>query len=148
MDAAKMGAWRHALTRVITGSLMLYAVLGTCAALNVSVASGGLSAPPEETFQRHTNRQETSHVCRACQPDEKSFIAHALADIKIALRAATIAKSDAGMRAMPSFVKRHQVAMSVWNNMTYSASGKQLALKLEMSRAQFGNLLFPQVAPN
>lgn len=36
----------------------------------------------------------------------------------------------------------------VWKNMTASASGKQLALKLEMTRAEAGNLLLKQITPN
>lgn len=36
----------------------------------------------------------------------------------------------------------------VWNNMKVSASGKQLALRLEMTREQAGNLLLRQVTPD
>lgn len=36
----------------------------------------------------------------------------------------------------------------VLNNMTVSASGKQLALRLGLSREQFGNLILKQITPN
>jgi hypothetical protein len=41
--------------------------------------------------------------------------------------------------------KRERVIL---NNMTVTSSGKQLVLKLEMSRAELGNLLLKQVTPN
>lgn len=47
-------------------------------------------------------------------------------------------------RAKTAGTDRHVV----WQNMTASASGKQLALKLEMTRAEAGNLLLKQIAPN
>jgi hypothetical protein len=39
-------------------------------------------------------------------------------------------------------------APAVRNNMTFAAGGKRLAVKLEMTRAEAGNLLLKQIAPN
>ena len=58
--------------------------------------------------------------------------------------------SDAYQRAIPFLSLRRggTPGGQVWKNMTTSSSGKQLALKLEMSREEAGNLLLQQITPN
>jgi hypothetical protein len=56
-------------------------------------------------------------------------------------RAAEIERSYAAFLDSYKSTARDEAVVAVLNNMTISASGKQLSMKLEMSRAQAGNLL-------
>ena len=64
-------------------------------------------------------------------------------------RAAEMARDYAGLIALGRlFRKGRSVEATVLNNMTVSASGKQLLMKLEMSRQTAGNLLLKLLPPN
>ena len=62
--------------------------------------------------------------------------------------AADTASSYRALIDVARFGKAGTAEAVIWNNMTASASGKQYALKLEMTRAEAGNLLLQHVAPN
>ena len=62
--------------------------------------------------------------------------------------AARTAQGYGAMLAAARLHKRGLAEEAVYNNMTASASGKQLALRLEMSRASLGNILLRQITPN
>ena len=60
-----------------------------------------------------------------------------------------MARDYAGLIALGRlFRKGRSVEATVLNNMTVSASGKQLLMKLEMSRQTAGNLLLKLLPPN
>jgi hypothetical protein len=113
-------ARQNPVVRVVAGSLALYVVLGTLA--------------PHPS------------VLSAVAPDSASSSAAAPQEADHRPPARAIEASDSFSK-LPS-VARVASAHVVLSNMTASAGGKRLALKLEMSRAEAGNLLPQQVSPN
>lgn len=80
--------------------------------------------------------------------DREKLTATLAAELGTARRAEETARVyHLGITAM-RFKKAGTAEEPVWKNMTASASGKQLALKLEMTRAEAGNLLLKQITPN
>lgn len=82
----------------------------------------------------------------ALDPDRVLFTARAEMDTE--RRAARAADGFGALLPLLRFRAGGRPAGVVWNNMTASASGKQLALRLEMTREAAGNLLLSQITPD
>jgi hypothetical protein len=89
----------------------------------------------------HRLLADAGHVEFTLKLDAQKTVATLVADFDSAARASAAADAHklAVTRALGGF--RRGAVAPVLNNMTASASGKQLSLKLEMSREQSGNLL-------
>ncbi|HEY0081041.1 MAG TPA: hypothetical protein VGB73_20725 [Pyrinomonadaceae bacterium] len=226
--AARTEAGQSAVVRVVAGSLVLYAVLGTfvfqpsptlAAALNVSPAVSrqetkrsakaparpvnlrvfrplleearrmyergalDLSSPLEVTIEgdideggmlRRTEVSQDAQLSKLTDEfvrqlnasgvlqrlegarrlalnfrlDRERVSARALAETDTDARAAGMAGSYNNLLALGRILRSGRREAVVLNNMTVTSSGKQLVLKLEMSRAALGNLLLKQVTPN
>lgn len=114
---------RRGRARIVAGSVALYVVLGTLG-LHPPVAVAALNLAPVAV------RQEMKLKPHVRQANARRFLSHAAPE--------SITQSDCpgGDRG------------AVLNNMNATSSGKQRALRLEMSRAALGNLLFRQITPN
>lgn len=211
--------------RVVAGSLVLYAVIGTLAALNTSKASAaslaqgdarqtarvrGVKAKPfrdllEKGRQMHArgeidlrepfelsieaeraddgtlssvsinklagagghlgelareftvalsesraleSLEGVGHLLLTFRLDEQTASARIVGDTDSGEHAAHMAHGYNGLLTLGRIVKRDRAESVVLNNMTVSASGKQLVFRLEMSRAALGNLLLKQITPN
>lgn len=80
--------------------------------------------------------------------DSERLSVQSLAEAESAPRAARMADTYNSLLAFGRLLKGGSRAGAVLNNMKVSASGKQLALRLEMSRAAAGNLLFRRIPPH
>ncbi|HEX8853372.1 MAG TPA: hypothetical protein VF754_07795 [Pyrinomonadaceae bacterium] len=89
-----------------------------------------------------------SHLRMALRLDASKLTANLSADIESDRRAADMATGYNALFSIARATKRGQDVAAILNGMTVSASGKQLAFRLEMSRAEAGNLLLKQVTPN
>ena len=101
--------------------VLLHAVVGSlvlCAVLVPTAAPPGLLAAQEQSAaQPAAHKQKARHVSPRSP------------------------RGDDAPRAFPRATGPTQAHAAVPHNMTAAANGKQLAMRLEMSRAQVGNLL-------
>jgi hypothetical protein len=88
------------------------------------------------------------HLRFALRLDDSRLTASLTADTESDEHAAQMARGYDALFQMARVVNRDRQTAVVYNGMTASASGKQLAFRLEMSRADAGNLLLQQITPN
>ncbi len=81
-----------------------------------------------------------SHLNLAFKLDESAAVAMNAATVT-AERATQLANGYNAVVAVGRMAQQGRDGVEVLNNMTFSASGKQLSMKLELSREQVGNLL-------
>lgn len=89
-----------------------------------------------------------THVRLVLSLDGRNFSADVLAD---AFSPEQAERLSSGYNTLLSLARAHRKNAPeavVFNNMTVSASGKQLSLKLDMTREALGQLLLRQVTPN
>jgi hypothetical protein len=84
--------------------------------------------------------RDVSHLNIGLKLNERA-VTDITATISTPERAARLADGYNGMRAIVFRENRGHAGIEVLNNMSFSASGKQLSMKLELSREQAGNLL-------
>ncbi|HEV2765094.1 MAG TPA: hypothetical protein VGV38_19080 [Pyrinomonadaceae bacterium] len=88
------------------------------------------------------------HVRVTLALDGQNFTARADADTDTPEQAAQMARTHDALFAFARIANRGREAAVVYNNLTATASGKQLVLNLNLTREALGNLLFKQVTPN
>lgn len=88
------------------------------------------------------------HLNMRLRLDEQNVSVRVENQFKSAARAQEKGQQWGSLLTIGRLLKRGQPEAIVLNNMRLSASGKQLVMSLEMSRAALGNLLLKQVTPN
>ena len=88
------------------------------------------------------------HVLMDFRLDPTTLAANLSTEVESDAHAARQARAYNALLVVARLSKRGQPVEAVYNNMTVSANGKQLAFKLEMSREAAGNLLLKQISPN
>ncbi len=88
------------------------------------------------------------HLRMAFRLDAVKLAFNISTEIESDARASQTASSLNLLLGFARSAKRDKPEGAVFNNMTVSSSGKQLAFRLEMSREAAGNLLFRQITPN
>lgn len=88
------------------------------------------------------------HVRLNLALDGQNFNADALADAATPEQAERLSSGYNTLLVLARVARRSRPESVVFNNMTVSSSGKQLSLKLDMTREALGNLLSKQVTPN
>lgn len=92
--------------------------------------------------------EDARHLRLTLRLDPQTVAAQALTELESSQRAAERARGYNALLAYGRIAKKGQPEAEVWNNMTVSANGKQLVMRLEMSREAAGNLLFKNITPN
>lgn len=92
--------------------------------------------------------KDVRHLEMGLALDGERLAASATAEVESEKRAAELASGYGALITVARFKNKGRETEEVWNNMTFSANGKQLAMKLEMSRQTAGNLLLKQITPN
>ena len=101
--------------------VLLHAVVGSlvlCAVLVPAAAPPGALAAQEQNAAQPAAREQKARLASPRSP-----------------------RGEEAARAFPRATGTAQAHAAVLHNMTAAANGKQLAMRLEMSRAQAGNLL-------
>ncbi|HYP53892.1 MAG TPA: hypothetical protein VEQ42_10160, partial [Pyrinomonadaceae bacterium] len=88
------------------------------------------------------------HVRLNLALDGQNFDADALATAATPEQAERLSSGYNTLLQLARIARRNRPESVVYNNMTVSSSGKQLSLKLDMTREALGNLLSRHVTPN
>lgn len=89
-----------------------------------------------------------THVRLVLSLDGHNFSAGVLADASSPEQAERLSSGYNTLLGLARAHRKKAPEAVVFNNMTVSASGKQLSLRLDMTREALGNLLLRQVTPN
>jgi hypothetical protein len=92
--------------------------------------------------------QDVSRVRMAFSLDGERFTSDTASEAPSAQRAEELARGYRAMINVARLMKRGTDETAVLNNMKISSSGKQLVMRLDMSRQQMGNILLKQITPN